>query len=98
VDALGAAGYERAWHHLVLQTPRNLRTFGSRRIHHFDNVMNVEAEVHHRVHSIYERKDPALTGSQTLRVREWLETRSYEYQHQFGLSALRQAYSEFSQK
>jgi hypothetical protein len=59
--------------------------------------MNVEAEVHHRVHRLYESRDPLVTNSETLRVREWVETQPLETQHRIGLQLLQRAYSDFTQ-
>jgi hypothetical protein len=81
----------------MLQTGNNVRRFGPKRVHHFDNVIQIETEVHHRVHSVYENPDVGLTGSPTMRVREWVQTKSFEYQHQFGINVLRGAYGEFTE-
>ena len=38
---LGAAGTNRAWHHIVEQTPGNVTRFGNQAIHNTGNVVNV---------------------------------------------------------
>jgi RHS repeat-associated protein len=84
--AMGRAGDGRNWHHIVEQTPANVRRFGPETIHNTQNLINLDSAVHREVSAYYSRIQP-FTGGQT--VRQWLSTQSLDAQHQFGTQVLR---------
>jgi RHS repeat-associated protein len=83
------------WHHLVLQSTANQR-FGPIRLHNYGNLVPIEEEVHWEIHRIMESVSPRITGSPKMRLREWLETKPFEYQHNFGINLLRAVYDTFT--
>ncbi|QRN95749.1 hypothetical protein JRI60_43000 [Archangium violaceum] len=85
-DFMGPAGEGKQWHHIVEQ--RNVGRFGSEAIHNTENVVRLEEGLHMDVSALYSSKRPRITGSDTLTVRQWLSTQSYEAQRQFGLRAI----------
>ncbi|MCB9432689.1 MAG: PKD domain-containing protein [Ardenticatenaceae bacterium] len=90
-NAQGAAGEGESWHHIVGQNARNLARFGADRIHNTNNLIRLPdraGEIHRQVTGYYNSIVPDITGSTTLRVREWLELQSFEYQWQFGIDTL----------
>nr|WP_224372554.1 hypothetical protein [Hyalangium versicolor] len=86
-NALGSAGEGKNWHHIVEQTPSNLERFGPEALHNTENVIAVDADTHAKISAYYSSKQK-LTGGMV--VREWLRTKSYEEQREFGLKTLRQ--------
>lgn len=86
---LGSPGAGNQWHHIVEQTPGNLRAFGAEVIHSIDNVVAIPTSTHIGKGSIsayYSSKD-FFTNGQT--VRQWLSTQSFQVQRQFGLDTLK---------
>jgi hypothetical protein len=86
---LGSPGSGNQWHHIVEQTPQNIRSFGDSVIQSTDNIIAVSASDHVGKGSIsayYSQKD-TFTGTQT--VRQWLSTQSFPAQREFGLQVLR---------
>jgi len=79
--AMGPAGPDMQWHHVVEQTGGNVSRFGSEAIHNTDNLVALETSVHRKISGYYSSKQ-AFTGGQT--VRQWLSTQSYEAQQRFG--------------
>jgi hypothetical protein len=84
--AYGSAGEGRIWHHIVEQCRAS--RFGAEAIHKRRNVRSVPGWLNQGVADLYSRKIPAITRSETLTVRQWLSTQSFEAQYQFGLKAL----------
>jgi hypothetical protein len=87
-NALGSAGEGKQWHHVVEQTPGNIERFGPHALHNTQNVMPLEKELHAQISAFYSRKRFFITNSESLTVREWLSTQSFEAQRQFGLQAI----------
>nr|WP_323379105.1 hypothetical protein [Pyxidicoccus xibeiensis] len=87
--AMGKAGPGKEWHHIVEQTPGNVRRFGPEAIHNTSNVVPLDKALHTRVSAFYSSLRESITGSDTLTVRQWLGTKSYEAQRDFGLLAMR---------
>jgi hypothetical protein len=86
---LGPAGQGYQWHHIVEQTPGNLKRFGPEAIHSTDNVIRVPTSVHVGKGSIsadYSSKPAVLNG---LTVREWLSTQSFQAQRDYGIRMLK---------
>ena len=87
----GAAGPGQAWHHIVEKTPENLRRFGTWAIHNTNNLVKLAhgAKQHHnRISGFYSSINEKITGSNTLTIRQWLSTKSFEEQHKFGREAI----------
>ncbi len=73
---------------IVEQRAANLKRFGPEALHNTENVVPLEEGLHVDVSAFYSSKQEFITGSSSLTVRQWLNTRSYEAQRQFGLRAL----------
>jgi hypothetical protein len=87
-SALGPAGPGRQWHHIVEQTETNIRNFGPEALHNTENVIPLERAIHQEISRLYSQIRKDITGSETLTVRKWLSTQSYEEQRKFGLLAI----------
>ncbi|MBZ4418510.1 hypothetical protein [Myxococcus sp. RHSTA-1-4] len=87
-SALGAAGPGKQWHHIVEQTPGNVKRFGPHALHNTENVIPLEEGLHTRISALYSSIRWNITGSRSLTVRQWLSTQSYEAQRKFGLMAI----------
>ncbi|MDY7229566.1 hypothetical protein [Hyalangium rubrum] len=83
---MGSAGAGKNWHHVVEQTQGNLNRFGPEALHNTENVIAIEGEIHVKISAFYSSKQK-ITGGMV--VREWLRTKSYEEQREFGLTTLR---------
>jgi len=88
-SAMGPAGTGKEWHHLVEQTPGNVKRFGGQSLHNTENVIALDKALHDRISAFYSSKSVRFTNSHTLTVRQWLSTKSYEAQRQFGLLAIK---------
>ncbi|NVJ09786.1 hypothetical protein HUW63_31755 [Myxococcus sp. AM001] len=86
--AMGPAGTNKQWHHLVEQTPGNVKRFGPQALHNTENIIPLVKPLHVDVSAFYSSIRRTLTGSTTLTVRQWLSTKSYEAQREFGLLAI----------
>jgi RHS repeat-associated protein len=89
--AMGPAGPGQAWHHIVEQTPGNVARFGPQAIHSTANLVRLAhgaGSIHARISGLYSSIRPAITGSTSLTVRQWLSTQSFEAQRAFGLQAM----------
>lgn len=51
-------------------------------------AVRLNQQQHYEIHRFYESTNPAITGSQTMRVREWLAPQSFANQQAFGNTAL----------
>jgi len=88
-SAMGSAGKGKEWHHIVEQTPGNVKRFGGEALHNTENVTALGKALHTRVSAFFSSKYLRVTGSRTLTVRQWLGTQSYEAQREFGLLAIK---------
>ncbi|NMO18120.1 hypothetical protein HPC49_14355 [Pyxidicoccus fallax] len=86
--AMGPAGPEQEWHHIVEQTPGNVKRFGPQALHNTENVIPLDRALHSDVSAFYSSIRRDITGS-PLTVRQWLSTQSYEAQRDFGLLAIK---------
>ncbi|MFP2897850.1 hypothetical protein [Corallococcus sp. 4LFB] len=86
--ALGPAGPGQEWHHIVEQTPGNVKRFGPRSLHNTENIIPLDKSLHTKVSSLYSSVRYDITQSLTQTVRRWLSTQSYEAQREFGLLAI----------
>lgn len=88
-NAMGSAGKGKAWHHIVEQNPANIAKFGENAIHNTSNLMKLphgKGTIHARISGHYSSKQP-FTGGKT--VRQWLNTKSFDYQRNYGLQKLK---------
>jgi hypothetical protein len=85
--AMGSAGPGKEWHHIVEQTPGNVKQFGARTLQNTENIVPLDKNLHTHISSFYSSIRRDLTGS-PLTVRKWLSTQSYESQREFGLLAI----------
>ncbi len=86
--AMGKAGKGKEWHHIVEQTPGNVKRFGPEALHNTENVIPLDKALHGEMSRLYSSKRMDITSSERLTVRQWLSTQSYEAQRQFGLLAM----------
>ena len=86
--AMGSAGPGKEWHHIVEQTPGNVKRFGAQAVQNTENIVPLDKGIHTRISSLYSSIQRDITGSSTLTVRQWLSTQSYEAQREFGLLAI----------
>lgn len=87
---LGPAGNNRAWHHIVEQTPENVKKFGTELIQNTGNVVNIphgKGLLHQKISGFYSSKQP-FTNGQT--VRQWISTKSFDEQYEFGIKIMNQ--------
>jgi hypothetical protein len=73
----------------VEQTPGNVKRFGGEALHNTENVAALGKPIHTRVSAFYSSIQPRITNSNTLTVRQWLSTQSYEAQREFDLLAIK---------
>ncbi|AFE05627.1 hypothetical protein COCOR_04095 [Corallococcus coralloides DSM 2259] len=85
--AMGPAGTHKEWHHVVEQTPGNVKRFGPQSLHNTDNILPLDKALHIDVSAFYSSIRREITGS-PLTVRQWLSTQSYAAQRDFGLQAI----------
>ncbi|WP_170115631.1 hypothetical protein [Melittangium boletus] len=87
-SAMGAAGPGKEWHHIVEQTPGNVKRFGGEALHNTENVAALDKALHTEVSRLYSSIKYNITGSFRLTIRQWLSGQSYEAQRTFGLRAI----------
>ncbi|NOK15667.1 SitA5 family polymorphic toxin [Corallococcus carmarthensis] len=85
--AMGPAGMNKEWHHIVEQTPGNVKRFGPQALHNTENLIPLDKRLHSDVSAFFSSIRRDITGS-PLTVRQWLSTQSYEAQRDFGLLAI----------
>lgn len=85
--AMGPAGPGQEWHHIIEQTPGNVKRFGPQALHNTENVIPLDKRLHTDVSAFYSSVRRDITGS-PLTVRQWLSTQSLEAQRDFGLLAI----------
>lgn len=88
---MGPAGPGQSWHHILEQTPGNVAKFGNQAIHNTGNLMKLPhgaGSIHAKVSGFYSSIQPTVTGSSTMTVRQWLSTKSYQFQYDFGIQKL----------
>jgi RHS repeat-associated protein len=84
--AKGLAGTGKAWHHIVEQC--KVAEFGAKIVNSEKNLVKIDAELNGKLNGLYSSIRFDITGSTTLRVRDWLKNRSFQEQYQFGLKAM----------
>jgi hypothetical protein len=87
--AMGVAGEGQAWHHIVEQTTSNVERFGAEAIHNTNNLIklpNGAGSIHARISGYYSSIRPFTEGKT---VRQWLSTKSFQEQYEFGVKTLK---------
>ena len=87
-NAYGPAGTGYAWHHIVEQTPSNIAKFGPEKIHNINNMIRLPhgpGSQHALISGFYSSKQNFTHG---LTVRQWLSTKSFSEQYEFGLKII----------
>jgi len=87
--AMGSAGPEREWHHIVEQTDGNVGEFGAESIHSTENEVVLDKDLHTKINRLYSSKRVDITETNTMTVRQWLSTQGFEAQRRFGLRILK---------
>ena len=72
-------------HHIVEQCQVKKSGFVEVDIQGNSNLIDLPYAVHRKISGLYSSKQPYSEG---MRVRDWLATKSFEYQHQFGLDKI----------
>jgi len=96
VKFLGRAGDGKAWHHVVEQTPANLRRFGHEAIHNTGNVIAIPdraGQLHKRISGFYS-STPDFCRPRT--VRQWLADQPFEAQFEYGTMQLKRIAKELT--
>ncbi len=90
---LGRAGPGFQWHHIVEQRAVNVARFGREAIQNTANIIRIPGgyagALHQRITGLYGSIRFDITGSATLKVRDWLATRSFAEQYKFGIEAIK---------
>ena len=84
----GSAGDGMAWHHIVEQNASNISKFGAERIHNIHNMVKLphgKGSIHAKISGYYSSK----WKNTNMRVRDYVNTLSYEEQYQFGIDVLK---------
>lgn len=71
-------------HHVVEQCQKTKSGFSNAQIQAPSNKVTLDYTVHRKISGFYSSKQPQITGSNTLRVRDWLAGQSFEDQTRFG--------------
>ena len=85
----GSAESGMNWHHIVEQTPSNIKSFGPEKIHNLNNLVQItggKGSLHAKISGHYSSKPQDLHG---LTVRQWLSTKSFEEQYEYGIKTLK---------
>ena len=82
----GRAGDGMEWHHIVEQRDANIKQFGPEKIHNIDNMIALPVDVHRKISGHYSSK---ISEYSNLRVRDWLNSQSFEEQYKYGLDVLK---------
>ena len=82
----GKAGNGMEWHHIVEQRPSNLSQFGPEMIHNPNNIIKLPKDIHRKISGYY---SSIQKETDYMRVRDWLNRKSYEFQYEYGLEVLK---------
>ena len=76
-------------HHVVEQCQKTKSGFSNAQIQASSNKVTLDYSVHRKICGFYSSKQPSITGSTTMRVRDWLAGQSFEAQTKFGWEIIR---------
>lgn len=60
--ALGPAGKDQSWHHIVNQNESNIQKFGPQTIHNTNNIIRLPNDIHSKISSYYARIKEDISG------------------------------------
>ena len=89
---VGVAKRPDALHHIVEQHSDNIFRFGNEQIQNTKNVIKLPdsaGSIHKKITGFYNSIQPEITGSDALRVRDWVKNKSYVEQYNFGIDQIR---------
>ena len=86
--AIGPAGKDKHWHHIVEQSQIDKSGFSPQQIHNTSNIIAVDAKTHGKISGHYNSKQYGFTDGKS--VRDWLAGQSFELQYEYGLGVLRE--------
>jgi hypothetical protein len=72
-------------HHIVEQCQVKKSGFAQTDVQGNSNLIDLPYSQHRKISGLYSSVQPYSNG---MRVRDWLSTKSYEYQYQFGLERI----------
>ena len=88
-SALGSAGSNKAWHHIVEQNQISGSGFSATNIHNTKNLISIPSgysgSVHSQITGHYASIQPYTNG---MTVRQWLAGQSFQVQFEYGLQQL----------
>ena len=88
---MGDPGSGNQWHHIVEQSQVGRRAnLNAEQVNNVNNIIAVPSgsgSIHSKISGYYSSK-PAFTNGLT--VRDWLSTKSYDYQFEFGLNKMKE--------
>jgi hypothetical protein len=79
------------WHHIVTHTSVNIQRFGAQAIHNTTNLIRLPqgaGSLHQQISNLCNSINPAITGSTTLRIYQWLQSQTFEEQWRFGIELI----------
>jgi hypothetical protein len=74
----GPAGDGYQYHHIVTQGGENAKNIAGERLHNTENIIRIPTLLHE-----------AVNAGSGRTVYQWLQTKSYEFQREYGLKILR---------
>jgi hypothetical protein len=86
IKRFGPAGDGYQYHHIVTQGGENANNIPQERLHNTENIIRIPTLLHEAVNAEYQKKVEDGSGRT---VYEWLQTKSYEFQREYGLGILR---------
>lgn len=92
-DMLNICAYKPALRQcfsVVNQNPANIAQFGNQAIHNTNNIVNLphgKGTIHNKITKHYLSKAPY---SDNKRVRDWLKTKSFQFQYDYGMDKLKE--------
>jgi hypothetical protein len=82
----GPAGPGSAYHHIVEQGGANSINFPPELINSPKNIARIPSWFHVQISAVYSR----TRAGGTMTVREWLGTKSFDFQYRYGLKLMRE--------
>jgi len=90
-EALGDAGKNKVWHHIVEQNQVQKSGFSPQQVQNTNNVVAIESgfigSIHGKISGHFSSTTQRYTNGMT--VRNWLAGQSFEFQFEYGLQQLR---------
>ena len=87
--ALGPAGKNKHWHHIVEQHADNVAKFGQGSIQNTKNVISIPGGFKGSLHGKVTGHYNSLMPGTSMRVRDYVKTLPYNQQYQYGIDVLK---------